>query len=334
MQIDQARAYISSLYKTLLRRSPLSRELAYWVQFLLDGNTTEKVYYCFVNSKEYLSIISVSSPHPAGHYYSPIVDPTTVKTYVTRERSGGLPGLAGIHLPMDEMEEFWRRSSPVIAMTPFPESKSENHRYYYENQIFSYGDAISLRAIVADLKPVNIIEIGSGFSSACMLDCADEFGLNTNFTFVDPYPERLKGLLRPEDFGRVKIIEKPAQETDQSMYKSLDRGDILFIDSTHVLKTGSDVHYELFHILPALKKGVAIHFHDVHFPFEYPDQWIFDTNYSWNEIYALRAFLMYNAEFRIRFWGSCLAENRSQIIRDVFPLFLKNSGGSLWIERV
>jgi len=166
-----------------------------------------------------------------------------------------------------------------------------------------------------------------------MLDCADEFGLDTKFTFIDPYPERLRTLLRQDDYRRVTIIETPVQETDQNLYAALGRGDILFIDSTHVLKTGSDVHYELFRILPGLQRGVVIHFHDIQYPFEYPDQWIFGTNYSWNEIYALRAFLMYNSEFRIRFWGSCMAQRRPQLIREVFPLFLKNPGGSLWIEK-
>ena len=101
-----------------------------------------------------------------------------------------------------------------------------------------------------------------------------------------------------------------------------------------MLKTGSDVHYELFHILPVLQPGVLIHFHDIQFPFEYPDQWIFDENRSWNEIYALRAFLMYNNRFKIKFWGSCFAHLRAELVRDVFAPFLKNPGGSIWLEKV
>jgi hypothetical protein len=334
MTHDEARTYIASLYKNLFSRTPASNEYNYWVKFMLEGNSAEKIFYCFVESAEYKHRSRVASPFLAGHYYSPIVDPATVTDYIARERSGDANMLPGISLPIEEMAEFWDRSAAVIAATPFQESKNDRQRYYYDNDIFPYGDAIGLRAMIADLKPSVMIEIGSGFSSACMLDCADEFGLDTKFTFIDPYPERLKGLLRQSDHRRVHIIEAPVQQTDQNLYKSLNRGDVLFIDSTHVLKTGSDVHYELFHILPCLQQGVIIHFHDIHFPFEYPDNWIFNTNYSWNEIYALRAFLMYNSNFRIRFWGSCLAHMRPNLVRNVFPLFLKNTGGSLWIEKV
>ncbi len=223
--------------------------------------------------------------------------------------------------------------SPVISRTPFSDQQTKTHRFYYGNNTFEYGDAIGLRAILADRRPELIIEIGSGFSSACMLDCVDEFELGTKFIFIDPYADRLKRLLRPGDAKRVTIIEQPVQLTELSLYGKLRPNDILFIDSTHVLKTGSDVHYEFFHILPSLAHGVVVHFHDIQFPFEYPDRWIFDDNFSWNEIYALRAFLMYNADFQIYFWGSCLARERPRLIRDVLPLFLRNSGGSLWLER-
>jgi predicted O-methyltransferase YrrM len=334
MTHDEAGTYISSLYMNLFNRTPASNEYDYWVKFMLEGNSAEKAYYRFVDSAEYKLKTKVAVAFFAGHYYSPIVDPATVTDYIARERSEEANVLPGISLPIDEMAEFWQKSAAVIAATPFQETKNEKQRYYYDNNIFPYGDAIGLRAMIADLRPRAMIEIGSGFSSACMLDCADEFGLDTRFTFIDPYPERLKGLLRQSDHRRVTIIEEPVQKTDQNLYKSLNRGDVLFIDSTHVLKTGSDVHYELFHILPCLQQGVVIHFHDIQFPFEYPDPWIFNTNYSWNEIYALRAFLMYNTNFKIRFWGDCLARTRTNMVRNVYPLFLKNPGGSLWIEKV
>jgi predicted O-methyltransferase YrrM len=334
MSPEAARYYVLSLYVNILRRAPGSFELDHWISVAQGEKSADEIYYSFVNSEEYRNRARVSSRFPAGHYYSAIVDPATVADYVSKERSTDPMEIAGLAVPLNEMEEFWRRCSAIIAATPFHEAKNDDHRFYYENGIFSYGDAISLRAMIADLRPRSIIEVGSGFSSACMLDCADEFNLDTKFTFIDPYSERLKGLLRIADFGRVTLLEEPVQRTDINLYRSLRRGDILFIDSTHVLKTGSDVHYELFHILPALAPGVVIHFHDIHFPFEYPDQWIFNDNYSWNEIYALRAFLMYNTDFRIRFWGSCLASERRRVIESVLPLFLKNSGGSIWIEKV
>jgi hypothetical protein len=333
MSPDKAHSYIISLYHHILRRVPKPSELDHWVTVAKDGKADE-IYYAFINSQEYADKTRVSSRFPAGHYYSAIVDPATVSEYVEKERQSDSLKIAGVNVPLARMEEFWQRSFAIIASTPFPETKERDYRFYYNNDIFSYGDAITLRAMIADLRPLTVVEIGSGFSSACMLDSVDEFGLDTRFTFIDPYPERLKGLLRPVDTQRVTILEAPVQETNLDLYRSLRRGDILFIDSTHVLKTGSDVHHELFHILPVLQSGVVVHFHDIHFPFEYPDQWIFKDNYSWNEIYALRAFLMYNTDFQLRFWGNCLAKERRRVIEDASPAFLKNPGGSLWIERV
>ena len=104
---------------------------------------------------------------------------------------------------------------------------------------------------------------------------------------------------------------------------SLEPNDFLFVDSTHVLKTGSDVHYELFYLLPRLNPGVLVHFHDVGYPFEYPDKWIYELNYSWNEAYALRAFLMFNAEFSIKFWNSLYAHKFSSQKSSEYPTFLR-----------
>jgi predicted O-methyltransferase YrrM len=333
MLLEEARAYIKSLYETLLHRQPSPTEFEHWVRSAQKADSDRSTYFSFISSEEYKSKTRVSSLFPAGHYYSAVVDPATVGRYVERERLTQSNEIAGIVLPMREMEEFWQRSWNLITRTPFPALQTENYRFFFENPVFSYGDAITLRAMMADLKPRAVIEIGSGFSSVCMLDCADEFRLDTKFTFIDPNPERLKSLLRSADYQRVTLLEIPVQQTDTTIYRSLGPGDILFIDSTHVLKTGSDVHFELFHILPALHQGVVIHFHDIHFPFEYPDPWIFHNNHSWNEIYALRAFLSFNSAFRIRFWGDCFARERRELVHRAFPAFLKNPGGSLWIEK-
>ena len=148
------------------------------------------------------------------------------------------------------------------------------------------------------------------------------------------YRQGVNNLLRPEDADRVELIASPVQEVPLDVFSELESGDILFIDSKHVLKTGSDVHYELFSVLPCLRPGVLIHFHDIQYPFEYPRKWVFENNNSWNEIYALRAFLMYNNEFRVLFWCSMLARANRPLLVSTFPLVLRNSGGSIWIEKV
>jgi hypothetical protein len=123
------------------------------------------------------------------------------------------------------------------------------------------------------------------------------------------------------------------QEVPIELFGALGRGDLLLIDSTHVLKTGSDVCHLLFSVLPSLAKGVIIHFRDCRYPFEYPDGWIFEDNRSWNEVYAVRAFLMYNSDFEIVFWNSLFAIAFRERIAATAPAFLDHPGGGLWVER-
>jgi hypothetical protein len=140
--------------------------------------------------------------------------------------------------------------------------------------------------------------------------------------------------LRESDAKRVSIIETPVQEVDLRTFDPLEENDILFIDSTHVMKTGSDVNFELFEVLPRIKKGVLIHFHDIQYPFEYPDEWVYNRKYSWNEIYALRAFLMYNERFRVEFFNSLFIGRNRELVRATYEPMLKNPGASLWLRKI
>ncbi len=123
------------------------------------------------------------------------------------------------------------------------------------------------------------------------------------------------------------------QAVPLSYFDDLQRNDILFIDSTHVVKTGSDVVFELFEILPRLHSGVVVHFHDVFYPFEYPREWVIDRNYSWNELYALRAFLMGNRDWEILFFNDYMARTERPRLRQQAPEMLANPGGGLWLRR-
>jgi predicted O-methyltransferase YrrM len=334
MNANDAEAFILDLYRHLLRRTPKSAELSKWVGLLQRGASSHAVFKRFVASLEYQAKNStVSTMFPPGHYHSPVVDPATVKEYVASSSSIRVDDIAGIEISADRMRKFWGDNLDFIRRTPFPEERSPDFRFRYEGSPFPYGDAIILRAMLHAKRPARVIEIGSGFSTACMLDSADEIGLrDLAVTCIEPYPTRLKSLLREADLKRIEFIERPVQTVPVGVFQRLGAGDILLIDSTHVLKTGSDVHYELFSVLPCLAPGVVIHFHDCQYPFEYPGKWIFELNYSWNEIYAVRAFLMYNNRFGILFWNSFFARQfRSEVARD-YPAFLKNSGSSLWIE--
>ena len=166
-----------------------------------------------------------------------------------------------------------------------------------------------------------------------MLDTVEHYLHNScELTFIDPHTKLLADLIGSAAH-RVQIFEKPVQQVPLATFDSLEAGDILFIDSTHVMRTGGDVCFELFEIFPRLTNGVIVHIHDIFWPFEYPRQWVLNENRSWNEIYAIRAFLTENDEWRIVLFSDYLAKLEAGMILETYPAFLKNSGVSLWIER-
>ncbi len=330
-----AQQLLSDLYRFALNRKPGVTEYADWIESATTKMNAEDVVRAFYNSAEFQAKRQVNSVFEPGHYHSPVVDPRTVSNYVTRERMTEPDLIAGIPLDTAAMRRLWLENLAFIQQTPFSDDPFGDNRYSYLGGPFPWGDAVILRMMIGHFRPKRVIEVGSGYSSACMLDASEHAGLSDfNLTCIEPYPERLKSLLRAYDAPRVTIIEKLVQDVPVDLVDTLDAGDFLFIDSTHVMKTGSDVHHEFFHMLPRVKPGVIIQVHDVIYPFEYPDEWIFDSNYSWNEAYALRAFLMYNSQFRVIFWNSLFGKSFTQQINAEFPLFMKNPGGSIWLERV
>src|SRR5450756_1321944 len=145
-----------------------------------------------------------------------------------------------------------------------------------------------------------------------MLDTVERFQDDgVRLTFIEPYPGRLRSLLRAEDAKSCTIVEKTVQNADLNLFTALEAGDILFIDSSHVSKAGSDVNYLLFEIFPRLKPGVWIHIHDIFSGFEYPDAWLKEGR-AWNEDYIIRAFLQFNDSFEIMLHGAhCIDRHRS-----------------------
>jgi predicted O-methyltransferase YrrM len=324
---------IQELYRQFLGRAAAPGEVEHWLAKLNDVGSVSELVRALAAKAAKSNRPSFAIPYPPGHFYSPVVDPETVRDYVSRFAPKRPEEIAGIELDLDAMLAYWNRCREVIASTPFSEDPNGRDRYYYRGGPYPYGDAIMLRAIISAQRPRRIVEIGSGFSTACMLDSLDHFDLTqTRITCIEPHAARLRSVLRPADEARVDILERPVQGMALDTFARLEANDILFIDSTHVLKTGSDVHYELFHILPVLKPGLLVHFHDCRYPFEYPDQFIFERNYSWNEAYALRAFLMYNAKFRVFFYNSLFAAQHRALAVATCPPFAKNPGSSIWLS--
>jgi hypothetical protein len=269
---------------------------------------------------------------PAGHYYSPIPDTNEVFEYIKSRKPLSL-GLPDVKLNNEKQLELLNDYVRFYKDLPFPEKKHLDYRYYYDNEWYGYGDAIFLYSFLRKHEPKKIIEVGSGFSSAVMLDTLDGYSSSRpEITFIEPYPDRLKSLLQGDDEKHVKIIDKKIQDVPVELFSSLGRGDLLFIDSSHVLKCGSDLQLLMFEILPILPPGIFVHFHDVFYPFDYPSEWLKEGRY-WNENFFLRAFLSYNSEWSVYFFNTYVVFAFYDFVKDKMPLCIKNPGGSLYIKR-
>ena len=139
-------------------------------------------------------------------------------------------------------------------------------------------------------------------------------------------------LIKENDKNLVRLRESKLQDVDLEVFSALNAGDILFIDSSHVCKVNSDVNYIFFKIMPLLKNGVYIHFHDIFYPFEYSKEWIYEGR-TWNESYFLRAFLSYNSAFRIVFFTSFMQYFYKNRLENQMPLLMRDIGGSIWIQK-
>jgi len=271
---------------------------------------------------------------PPGHFYSPMPSLDDVKRDAARLFGPPPRTIPGIELNeskqlvlLEEIKRYYRDLS-------FPVHKSADRRYFYENSMYTYSDAVFLYGMIRHARPKRIVEVGSGHSSSAMLDTIDlHLDGRVECTFIEPYPDRLLSLLRPEDLGRVTILTERVQDVGLEPFLALDRDDILFIDSSHSMKIGSDVNHLLGEILPRLRLGVYVHLHDIFYPFEYPETWV-SGGRAWNEAYALRAFLEFNEAFEIVLFNTYLERFHREMFEKDMPLCLLNEGGSIWLQRV
>jgi predicted O-methyltransferase YrrM len=241
--------------------------------------------------------------------------------------------LAGIDLTSDSQYETLLRIIQLYPDFDWTLEKRPDRRFYLHQGYFKEADSIVLFALMRLFSPKRVTEIGSGFSSALMLDVSDRFvSGQIQFTFIDPFPERLREILRPGDLGKARIITQEVQDVPLNVFEELEANDILFIDSSHVSKMGSDVNYLCFEVLPRLARGVIVHVHDIFWPFEYPIDWVREGR-AWNEAYLLRAFLSFNTNFEIFFWVPYAPKKWRDLIATKMPDYMKDTGASLWLRR-
>ena len=203
--------------------------------------------------------------------------------------------------------------------------------FYWGNNFFPNFDAIIYYGLCRRFCPAIVLEIGSGFSTHIALRAAQQNGV-TQVRCIEPYPT---ATLQAIGDQLSQLLIQRVQDVPMDVYRDLQSGDIVFVDTSHVSKIGGDLHHILFHVLPALPDGVLIHFHDIFLPCEYPREWVTERNWFWNEQYLLLAFLMYNEAFRVVFMNhyflyicSRLAE-RAVAELDLGPL----QGSSMWLRK-
>jgi predicted O-methyltransferase YrrM len=252
-----------------------------------------------------------------GHFYSPSTSREDIQRALDWRST-----LPGVDIDVPEQRDLLRTLHPMLSNPHFT-------RYQADNPQYGLFDASLLQAMIGHASPRRIIEVGSGFSTMAIIDSLDHFELDTQVSCIEPFPERLLSLLDAEDRERIDLESSPVQDFDVEYFAPLQAGDILFLDSTHVAKSGSDVLWEVLHLLPRLSPGVLVHIHDIHWPFEYPREWLLEQR-DWNEIYLVHAFLIDNCKWRIRLMSSWASSEAP----DLLPQHLRSAAsGSLWIQR-
>jgi predicted O-methyltransferase YrrM len=188
---------------------------------------------------------------------------------------------------------------------------------------FGYVEAQALHAVVRHYKPATIVEVGAGVSTYCMAEAVkrnrSESGHGCNQVSIEPYPSSWL------QQAPVKLVARPVQEVPFETFEALERNDLLFIDSSHAVKTGSDTNFLILEVLPRLKPGVVVHFHDIFLPYDYPRDALTSFIQA-QETALLHAFLIGNRAARILFCLSQLHYECPEPLKMVFPEYRQRPG--------
>ena len=251
------------------------------------------------------------------HYYQPLFNDARLKKSLREPRH-----LPGINLNHNEQiglmkKLIYNKELKDLKLTKLPKS-------IYDFDIrgaFKFGDAEFLYQMIRLLKPKKFVEIGSGSSTRIAYQALkknkEETNIKSEHICIEPY--EMPWL---EDIG-VNVIRKLAEDCDETIFTSLEENDILFIDSSHIIRPQGDVLKEYLEIVPNLKKGVYVHVHDIFTPRDYLDEWIRDEVYFWNEQYLLEALLSNTNKYEIVAALNYLYHNNFNELKIVCPYISK-----------
>jgi len=259
------------------------------------------------------------------HYYEPIPDFRTVKReQVDRRRT-----------PIG-IEFRWEEQLKLLRQLTFKYEKElrnlSRDSFNFDNDYFGGIDAALYYSLIRHLAPKRVIEIGSGQSTRIANlaftrnQAEDKPG---RLTCIEPNPERLVG-----QELEIELLQQRVEEIPRDYFACLEANDILFIDSTHTVKFGSDVCYEFLEILPTLKPGVWVHVHDIFFPNDYPAEWILERRLALNEQYLLEAFLSFSNAYSVELANHWLSLDYPDALTALFPEASKTTtASSFWMQR-
>lgn len=272
------------------------------------------------------------------HFYSPVPDLRELEALRVWDRRSDLAGID--FRPLAQEEYLLALGRAHGDECDWPATLQEGDpRFHTENNSFSFGCAAALHCILRANKPRRVIEVGSGYSSkviAGALAMNRAQGAPCDYTIIDPYPG---DFVRNGGAKAREVVAKCVETTAPELFTQLGRNDVLFIDSGHTVRIGSDVNFLFLDVLPRLAPGVIVHVHDIHLPYEYPRVYFTNPRFRvlWTEAYLLQAFLSLNREFEVLLGMCWIMRERMDTFRRAFPHYdpacHKLTSGSFWIRR-
>ncbi|BDZ69001.1 class I SAM-dependent methyltransferase [Methanobacterium ferruginis] len=290
---------------------------------LFNLNITRKI--CVFNLLE-----SLGYHITKNHYYSPIPDKRLLGEDLWAKKSKLIGITINEELMIDLLKKFGNNYKDEYELIC-------DNKFFHDNSFFESLDAEIYYCMVRNFVPKKIIEVGAGFSTylsaLAILKNKEEHDVDGELIAIEPYPG--KELVKGFD-GLSKLVKSKVQSVDISEFTKLEKNDILFIDSSHVVKTGGDVVYLILEILPRLKPGVIVHIHDIFIPYEYPEEWLMNLHRFWNEQYLIQSFLLFNNEFEILWGSSYMNMSHPEKLKYAFDSYENYSRwpSSFWIRRI
>lgn len=265
-----------------------------------------------------------------ANFYSSIPTLSEIDSSFEYSESGEPPYLNPSIFNAATMREDLIDLIPYAAdFKPPVEGDPETARsFFWNNGQFGHCDAPGYYAMLRRAKPRTVVEIGSGFSSLAALEALRKNGAG-NLVCIEPYPRPFLEALAAD--GELTLRRELAQTVD-NLNDTLADGDVLFIDSTHTVKIGSDCLHIYLRLLPSIKRKILVHVHDIFLPFGMPPHWARDNHIYWTEQYLLLAFLLDNPKVKVLFGSAYHGYANADLLETFMQGQAPAGGGSFWFE--